>query len=98
MRACPPPPCVIAVDVDGTLLINDQPNEALIEWCRAQKVAGFDLMLWSSRGAAHAQRCARAFGIEDLFVVICSKPGYVVDDQGWGWIKFTRVVRSLVAL
>ena len=52
-------------------------------------------MLWSSRGSAYAMKAAVLYGIEDLFSVICSKPGYIVDDQGWNWIRYTRVIRSL---
>ena len=90
-----PPPRVIAVDVDGTLQINGACNRRLVEWCERQKASGFYLMLWSSRGEAHARNVAEAFGIVQLFDLICSKPGYVVDDQGWGWIKYTRVINSL---
>ena len=52
------------------------------------------MMLWSSRGEAHARKYAELFGVMDVFDMICSKPGYIVDDQGWGWIKYTRVIRE----
>lgn len=90
-----PPPSVIAVDVDGTLQQRGRPNERLIKWCRARKEEGFSLMLWSSQGEAHARKYAELFRIVDLFDVICSKPGYIVDDQGWGWIKYTGVIEHL---
>ena len=89
-----PPPRVIAVDVDGTLLINGTANQPLIDWCIKQRDAGLSLMLWSSRGEAHARNVATAFDVADLFSVICSKPGYVVDDQGWNWIRYTRIIRD----
>lgn len=90
-----PPQNVIAVDVDGTLHRGGIANMALIEWCRKKRAQGFDLMLWSARGEAHAKKAAGLFGVSDLFSTICSKPGYIVDDKGWSWIKFTRIVRTL---
>jgi len=90
-----PPPRVIAVDVDNTLHSAGVCNSRLIDWCKQQKEAGFYLMLWSSRGEAHARNVAAHCGVDGLFDMICSKPGYVVDDQGWGWIKYTRVISSI---
>jgi hypothetical protein len=89
-----PPSRTIAVDVDGTLLVNGRLNARLIEFCRAQRARGFSIMLWSARGKAYAQAVAERFEIVDLFDDIVGKPGYIVDDLGWTWIKFTRVVRS----
>jgi hydroxymethylpyrimidine pyrophosphatase-like HAD family hydrolase len=90
-----PPARVIAVDVDGTLQHRGHANNRLIKWCQEMKADGFTLMLWSARGEVHARNYAELFGVLDLFDLICSKPGYIVDDQGWGWIKYTRVIRSL---
>ena len=53
------------------------------------------IMLWSARGESHARNAAETFGVADLFHTICSKPGYVVDDLGWSWIKHTKVIRSI---
>tara|TARA_R110000744_G_scaffold224695_1_gene343198 strand:+ start:42 stop:359 length:318 start_codon:yes stop_codon:yes gene_type:complete len=92
-----PPAKVIAIDVDGTLQIRGLPNNQLIEWCKERKAEGYTMMLWSARGEFHAKKFAELFGVVDLFDLICSKPGYIVDDQGWGWIKYTRVIRSLTA-
>jgi hydroxymethylpyrimidine pyrophosphatase-like HAD family hydrolase len=89
-----PPPKVIAIDVDGTLLSHGELNHRLVAWCRDKQQRGYALMLWSSRGYAHAHGCAAIHGLLDLFTTICSKPGYVVDDQGWNWIRYTRVIRS----
>ncbi len=89
------PQKVIAVDVDGTLHNNGIVNQNLIKWCKEQKERGFFMMLWSARGQAYAQKFADTFKINALFDLICSKPGYIVDDQGWGWIKYTKVIRSL---
>jgi hydroxymethylpyrimidine pyrophosphatase-like HAD family hydrolase len=91
------PPKVIGIDVDGTLQKNGLPNTRLIEWCRERKSEGFALMLWSARGEAYARNYAERFDVLELFDLICSKPGYIVDDQGWGWIKYMRVIRSLSA-
>ncbi len=90
-----PPTKTIAVDVDGTLHRNGVVNDRVVEFCRVQKSRGFVLMLWSARGKEYAQAAAARFGVTELFDDIISKPGYVVDDQGWRWIKFTSVVRSL---
>lgn len=87
-----PPPKVAAVDVDGTLLHKSQINLELVEWCRSKKCEGYTLILWSARGEAYARNVADQAGISDLFDSIISKPGYIVDDQGWGWTKYTRVV------
>lgn len=90
-----PPPRVIAVDVDGTLLVRGEINTKLAAWCREKKNAGFYMILWSSRGRKHASNVAESAGITDVFDTIISKPGYVVDDKGWGWIKHTRVFTNL---
>lgn len=87
-----PPRRCIAVDVDGTLHIGGQPNVALIAWCRVRKQDGYSLILWSAQGEEHARSVATAFGCADLFDVIVSKPGYIVDDNGWDWIKYTRAL------
>lgn len=90
-----PPTNSIAVDVDGTLHTNGVANAKVIEFCRAQKARGFVLTLWSARGKKYAQAAAERFGVTELFDDIVSKPGYVLDDQGWNWIKYTHVIRTL---
>jgi len=90
-----PPQRTIAVDVDGTLIVGSQPNAKLIAWCWQKKNEGFRLMLWSARGQAHAINAAKACECMDLFDAIESKPGYIVDDLGWSWIKYTRIIRNL---
>lgn len=88
-----PPQRVIAVDIDGTLWANGRVNQTLVDWCQAQKRDGFRMMLWSSRGLEYARRFVEQFDLRDLFDDVISKPGYVVDDQGWQWTRYTHVVR-----
>lgn len=85
----------IAVDVDGTILLSSGPNQVLIEFLKLRKAEGFGLMLWSAQGEAHAREVAERFDIVDLFDVIVSKPGYIVDDKGWQWARFTKIIRDL---
>jgi hydroxymethylpyrimidine pyrophosphatase-like HAD family hydrolase len=87
-----PPPRVVAVDVDGTLYCHGEINWDLVEFCRVQKRDGYLIMLWSLRGEAHARRIVEEFEIDGVFDLICSKPGYLIDDQGWGWIKYTCTI------
>lgn len=82
---------VIAVDVDDTLIIDDMPNEPLIEWLR-DKADDHFLILWSMQGQEHAVKEARMTGTTELFDVIISKPGYIVDDDGWNWTMHTEVI------
>lgn len=89
-----PPNRSVAVDVDGTLHSHGIPCEATIGLCRDLKARGFELFLWSARGAEYAARVARDLGIEDLFSHFLTKPGYIVDDEGWRWIRFTRRLDS----
>jgi hypothetical protein len=89
------PPRVIAVDVDGTLFSGCTPNPKVIAWCRAQKAAGFTLFLWSSQGEAHCHEAIERSQTHDIFTHVLSKPGYILDDLGWSWIKYTRAIKSL---
>ena len=85
---------VIAVDIDNTLITHGKLNNDLVDWCRHRKNDGFSLMLWSSRGMDYTKEIAEKHSLINLFDVICSKPGYVVDDVGWNWIRFTKVIRN----
>lgn len=87
-----PAPRVVAVDVDGTLLVNGEKNNAVVLWCERLKADGYVLYLWSSRGKNHAESVAGLFGVTHLFDVIMSKPGFILDDHGWSWIKFTTAI------
>jgi hypothetical protein len=75
------------VDVDGTL------TKPVVEWCRRAKLGGgMRLVLWSARGQHYAIEAAKRMECEDLFEAIISKPGIIIDDQRWGWIKYTRAM------
>lgn len=87
-----PPARCIAIDVDGTLLIDGKLNEPLAEWAALKKQEGFDVVLWSAQGRAHAVNVAVEFGIDSQFTAIISKPGYIVDDLGWSWTQYTETV------
>ena len=89
-----PPPKVIAVDVDGTLIIDGEVNAELVDYCRRKKSEGYTMILWSSRGKENAERAAKQSGLEDVFNILMSKPGYIVDDKRWSWTKYTRVVQD----
>jgi len=85
---------VIAVDFDGTLYRNGGINERLVEWCRRKRAEGFSLILWSARGQELCERAVTEFKLQDVFNHVISKPGYIVDDWGWRWVKFTKVIRT----
>lgn len=88
-----PPTKCLAIDIDGTLICDGMINDDVLEMARTKKEEGFDVILWSARGRAYAEMVAKELEIENLFTFIISKPGFIVDDMGWGWTRFTRVVR-----
>lgn len=90
-----PPTNCVAVDVDGTLHRHGLPNKAVIAWVEQCRAKGMFIILWSARGKEHAEKVAASFGCAHLFDVIIPKPGHILDDVGWGWIKYTHVVRNL---
>jgi len=83
---------VIAVDVDGTLFSRGKLNQELSEYCRIKKEEGFFMILWSARGQKYTQQAAERADMVDVFDIIIGKPGYIVDDNGWRWVRFTKVV------
>lgn len=85
----------IAIDVDKTLFYKGRINQGLVNWLKERKDEGFEIVLWSARGKAYAQNLAKSFEIEELFDSILSKPGYVVDDMGWAWTRYTQVIKNL---
>jgi hydroxymethylpyrimidine pyrophosphatase-like HAD family hydrolase len=90
------PQKVMAVDVDGTLVCDGKVTPEIIAWLQARKVDGFRLMLWSARGRDHALGAIATFDLPvDLFDDVISKPGYILDDHGWEWTRYTQVVKRL---
>ena len=84
---------VVAVDVDDTLVIAGTLNVGLVEWCKAMREDGYRVYLWSARGERHALSIVQLYGLSDVFDKVMAKPSVVVDDQGWGWVKYTKVIR-----
>lgn len=87
-----PPPRIIAVDIDGTLVTQGRLSSSVVTWCRDKKTKGARLMLWSARGIEYANQVADHFELRDLFDDVVGKPGYIIDDQGWNWTRYTVVV------
>ena len=91
-----PPAKCLAIDVDGTLIDSRMSlNAKVADLAKAKRGEGWDVILWSARGRRYAQAVAEKHGIEDVFTAIIGKPGFVVDDLGWQWIKYTRVIRDI---
>ena len=81
------------VDVDDTLLRSGRivgPVAAAIEAAMSQ---GTDVVVWSARGKAHAERAAQMAGLEGR-VTCVGKPDAIIDDRGWGWIRYARVLSA----
>ena len=83
---------VIAIDIDGTLIIDNKLNINLINWIKKEN-GNYTFYLWTSRGKKYADHIADKFKIKDLFDSIISKPGFIVDDKGWKWTHFTKVLK-----
>ena len=90
-----PPQKVIAIDVDKTLYLDGQLNKALVSLAKRLKGEGYEIIIWSARGTAYATEAATAAGLADIADTITGKPGYIVDDKGWSWIKYTKVLRNI---
>jgi len=89
----PPPPRVIYIDVDKTLInLRGVVNTRIVDWARDKHKDGFEIVIWSSRGTEHCINAANKSGLNDIISAAISKPGFIVDDQAWGWIKYTKVV------
>ena len=44
-------------------------------------------------GEKHARNVAEKLKITDLFANIISKPGFILDDQGWQWTEHSKVIQ-----
>lgn len=93
-----PTPKAICVDVDGTLITDGRLNTGLIDYLRGRKAEGYELTLWSMRGASYARCVATDYLLYDLFDHIISKPGIVIDDRGTDWMRRAIVIRDVVGL
>ena len=83
----------IFVDVDRTLFLGKKINVDLVEWIRDKHNAGFEIIIWSSRGTEYAKLATDKAGLSEIVLCSISKPGYIIDDQGWSWINYTKVLR-----
>lgn len=90
------PAKVIAIDVDGTLLKRGKINWPLANWAKQKKLEGFEVILWTARGRPHAAAVVERFGLESYFSQVIGKPGYIVDDMGWSWTRFTKIVTKFL--
>lgn len=91
-----PRPKTIYVDVDGTLILkNGTVNTHLINFLENMSEANggdYQLILWSMAGHAHAETVAEELNITRLFEHILTKPGYMIDDDGKNWLRFTHLI------
>ena len=81
-----------AVDVDGTLIQAGGVAPAVVEWIRERAGEGFQVIVWSARGEQVAREAVDRAGIGELVAYAIAKPGVILDDQGWGWVRFTRAI------
>lgn len=80
----------IAIDVDGTLLAHGRINAAIVARIREWIAGGVEVYVWSARGRDHARQAVEAAGLADVLCI--SKPTAILDDMGWSWIQYTRVL------
>lgn len=91
-----PRPKTIYVDVDGTLILkNGETNQDLIDFL-ISKANTYELILWSMAGERHAREVADRLKITSLFSHILTKPGYMIDDDGKNWLRFTHLISRLI--
>lgn len=80
-----PPPLVVYVDVDETLVRNvgrsRVPIPGAIAHVRELAAQGAELYCWSSGGAEYARDSAREVGLEGVFTAFLPKPQVMLDDQ-----------------
>lgn len=82
----------VAIDIDGTLVLNGALSESAMGWIHKQRGKGFDVILWSIRGGKYAREVAEKFEISGLFAAIIGKPCAIVDDRGWGWARYSPAI------
>jgi len=86
---------VVAVDLDGTLMNRGRINTEVLHWIKTAKSCGWTVILWSARGEQKAREAAKRLRVDHIFDSIIGKPTVVVDDNGWDWIRFTKVLRTI---
>jgi len=87
-----PPPKWIFIDVDGTLVRHGILSHEVIARIKEYRFNGFRFVLWSARGEEYARASAERHEVKNLFEHIISKPGYVIDDRGWSWVRHTKII------
>ena len=81
------------VDCDNTLLRSGRIVEPVAAAIREALRRGTDVVIWSARGRGHAETVARMANLSDQVVCVC-KPDASIDDVGWTWIRFARVLNA----
>ncbi len=80
-----PPPLIVYVNVDATLVRNvgrsRVPIPGAIAHVRELAARGAELYWWSSGGAEYARDSAREVGLEGVFAAFLPKPQVMLDDQ-----------------
>lgn len=61
-------------------------NEAVVARVRELHAQGYQIVLWSSGGAFHAQDASRRCDIRPLVHAHVAKPSVIIDDAGIRWI------------
>jgi hydroxymethylpyrimidine pyrophosphatase-like HAD family hydrolase len=82
----------VYVDVDGTLLTGSTVNPLVVEMVRNYKADGFEIVIWSARGAVYARAAAEKAEIANIADAILTKPGLILDDQGWTWTQYSKAI------
>jgi predicted HAD superfamily phosphohydrolase YqeG len=82
----------VFVDVDGTLVVNGALNKSVIDIIDKMRSDGFEIYLWSMAGRPHAISIAEHFGVAEMFDEIISKPGYMIDDDGFSWLRYVKKI------
>ena len=88
-------PRVIYCDVDNTLVVGGRLNKRLVQGLGERRPAGFQLNVWSARGEEVARAAVERAELEGKVNACLSKPGTLVDDAGWGWVRFTHVINPM---
>ena len=87
-----PLPRWVFIDVDNTLVHYGVLSQNVVDYIKEARGRGFRFVLWSARGEEYAKSVADRHDVADLFEHIISKPGYIMDDHGWNWIRYTKRV------